>query len=52
MRQNHIVVTRREGQTIYYRVSNDKVIEACHLMKEVTMVLLDQSRELSSMLEG
>jgi DNA-binding transcriptional ArsR family regulator len=35
MRNKGILMTRREGVNIFYRVSNPKVIEACTLMKEV-----------------
>jgi DNA-binding transcriptional ArsR family regulator len=35
MRHKGILMTRRVGVNIYYRVSNPKVIEACALMKEV-----------------
>ena len=35
MRHKGILMTRREGVNIYYRVSNPKVIDACMLMKEV-----------------
>jgi ArsR family transcriptional regulator len=35
MRHKGILVTRRDGVNIYYRVANPKVIEACTLMKEV-----------------
>jgi ArsR family transcriptional regulator len=35
MRHKGILVTRRAGVNIFYRVSNPKVIEACTLMKEV-----------------
>ncbi len=35
MRHKGILLTRRAGVNIYYRVSNPKVIEACSLMKEV-----------------
>ncbi len=35
MRHKGILMTRREGVNIFYRVSNPKVIEACTLMKEV-----------------
>jgi uncharacterized protein (TIGR00375 family) len=35
MRHKGILVTRRDGVNIFYRVSNPKVIEACTLMKEV-----------------
>lgn len=35
MRHKGILMTRREGVNIFYRVSNPKVIEACSLMKDV-----------------
>lgn len=35
MRHKGILMTRRDGVNIFYRVSNPKVIEACALMKEV-----------------
>ena len=35
MRHKGILMTRRDGVNIFYRVSNPKVIEACSLMKEV-----------------
>lgn len=35
MRHKGILMTRREGVNIFYRVANPKVIEACSLMKEV-----------------
>src|SRR3972149_11202520 len=35
MRHKGILISRREGVNIYYRVANPKVIDACTLMKEV-----------------
>jgi DNA-binding transcriptional ArsR family regulator len=35
MRHKGILITRREGVNIFYRVANTKVIDACSLMKEV-----------------
>lgn len=35
MRHKGILTTRRVGVNIYYRVSNQKVNDACSLMKEV-----------------
>ncbi len=35
MRHKGLLMTRREGVNLFYRVSNPKVIEACALMKEV-----------------
>ncbi|OGO09672.1 MAG: transcriptional regulator [Chloroflexi bacterium RBG_13_60_9] len=37
MRQKGIVVARREGLNIYYRLSNSKIIQACDLMRQVLL---------------
>ena len=37
-----VILTRREGVNIYYRISSPKLIQACNLMREV---LLDQLQE-------
>ncbi|MBI4548783.1 MAG: winged helix-turn-helix transcriptional regulator [Ignavibacteriae bacterium] len=35
LRKAGIVATRRDGVTIFYRISSPKVIKACDLMREV-----------------
>lgn len=35
MKYKGVLATRRDGVSVYYRVSNLKVVEACILMKEV-----------------
>ncbi len=42
MRQKGILTARRNGNNIFYRVSNAKVIQACSLMREV---LLEKFKE-------
>lgn len=37
MRQKGIVIARREGLNIYYRLSNPKIIQACDLMRQVLL---------------
>ncbi len=37
LRHYNIVVTRKEGLRVFYRIANPKVIEACRLMREVTL---------------
>lgn len=39
MRNRGIVKTRRDGTHVYYRVCNNKVNQACTLMREVLMEL-------------
>ena len=47
LREKGIVVTRRENQNIYYKVSNPKILKACGIMKEV---LIEQIKKNSRFL--
>ena len=44
-----VILTRREGINIYYRIANPKIIQACHLMREV---LLEQFQEKGKMVSS
>ena len=46
LKSKGVILTRREGTNIYYRIANPKIIEACHLMREI---LLEQFREKGKM---
>ena len=46
LKSKGVVVSRREGVNIYYRISNPKIIQACDLMREV---LLEQLKEKGKM---
>ena len=53
MRQKGILITRREGTTIYYRLARPKITEACGIMREVLMdSLADQEKLSKSIREG
>jgi len=41
-----VILTKRQGINIYYRISNPKITQACNLMREV---LLEQLREKGKM---
>lgn len=47
MRQKGIVTTRREGLSIYYRLSNPKITQACDLMRQVLLEHLAAGAELA-----
>ena len=47
MKNKGILISRRDGVHIYYRISNPKVIKACSLMKEVMTELLHDQGKLS-----
>jgi len=46
LRDRGVVVARREGQNVYFSVSNPKIIQACDLMREVLVEQLAESEEL------
>ena len=47
MRQKGILLTRREGTTIYYRLARPKITEACGIMREVLLESLADHERLS-----
>ncbi len=48
MRLKGILKSRREGVSIYYRIANPKVVQACALMREV---LTEQMKERSRLID-
>ena len=52
MRQKNILIARREGTSIYYRLASPKIIEACASMREVLMNLLEGQETLSKSIRG
>ena len=47
MREKGIVIARREGANVYYRLSNPKIIQACDLMRQVLLEHLEAAAELA-----
>jgi ArsR family transcriptional regulator len=47
LRQRRVVTTRKEGTSIYYRVSNPKINQACQLMREVLLEQLKEAQKLT-----
>ncbi len=50
MRQKGILVTRREGNNVYYKISNPKVSRACDLMREVLIEQIDKNQKIARQL--
>ncbi len=46
LRERSLVETRREGTTIYYRLTNPKIGEACDLVREVLQSQLNRNQAL------
>ena len=42
LKSKGVIISRREGQQLFYSIANPKIIQACTLMREV---LVDQHRE-------
>jgi len=49
LKSKGVILTRREGINIFYRIANPKIIQACHLMREV---LLEQFQEKGKMVSN
>ena len=49
LKSKGVILTRREGVNIYYRIANPKIIQACHLIREV---LLEQFQEKGKMVSS
>jgi DNA-binding transcriptional ArsR family regulator len=50
LRQKRVVVTRREGLNVYYRIANPKIIQACDLMRQVLLDQLEEGKRLAKRL--
>ena len=46
LRQRRVVLTRRDGATIYYRIANPKILRAFDIMREVLFEQLAEGRRL------
>ena len=46
LRQRRVVLTRREGVTIYYRIANPKILQAFDIMRDVLFEQLSEGRRL------
>jgi ArsR family transcriptional regulator len=46
LREKGVIAARRDGNTIYYRITNPKILEAFSLMREVLLENLDETKKL------
>lgn len=51
LRDKRVVVTRRKGVSIYYQISNPKIVQACDLMREVLFEQLAHSGALAERMQ-
>jgi ArsR family transcriptional regulator len=46
LKQKGVVVARREGQTVYYRLARPKILKAFDLMRELLFEVLEDQQRL------
>ncbi|MFH1639808.1 MAG: metalloregulator ArsR/SmtB family transcription factor [Chloroflexota bacterium] len=47
-----VILIRREGVNIYYRIANPKIIQACNLMREVLTEQIEEKGRIVSIFTG
>ncbi len=50
MRQTQILKTRKQGSNIYYSLASPKINNACDMVREVLIQLLEQKQQISDTL--
>ena len=51
LRDKGVVMTRRDGVSVYYRVADSRIIQACDLMREVLFEQLARSGQLAGIVQ-
>lgn len=49
MRERHILIARKEGNVVYYRIANPRLLEAYDLLREI---LFEQIRHDAVLIQG
>jgi ArsR family transcriptional regulator len=49
MRERHILVSRKVGNVVYYRIANRRLLEAFDLLREI---LFEQIRQDAALIQG
>ncbi len=49
MRERHILISRREGNVVYYRIANPRLLEVFDLLREI---LFEQIRQDAALIQG
>jgi DNA-binding transcriptional ArsR family regulator len=53
LKSKGVILVRREGVQLYYRISNPKIIQACTLMREVLVEqLLEKEKAVSRLVKA
>jgi len=49
MKERHILASRKEGNVVYYRIANPRLLEAFDLLREI---LFEQIRQDAALIQG
>ncbi len=49
MRQRHILASRKEGNVVYYRIANPRLLKAFDLLREI---MFEQIRQDAALIQG
>ncbi len=49
MRERHILVSRKEGNVVYYRIANPRLLDVFDLLREI---LFEQIRQDAALIQG
>ena len=52
LRNRHVAQTRKEGQTVYYRLSNKRLPKICAQLRAVLLEIMKKRGEMASGLES
>jgi len=52
MRDNNVVVSRKDGHTVFYRLKHPKIMDGCHAVREVLMDELKSRSEIVGAIEN
>jgi DNA-binding transcriptional ArsR family regulator len=48
LRHRRLVTARRDGMNVHYRVSHPKIADACSLIQDILMDLLERDRRMAT----
>jgi ArsR family transcriptional regulator len=47
-----VILSRREGVTVYYRIANEKIVEACSLMREFLLAEIQEKSKMAAAMKN
>ncbi len=51
LRKRGIVSTRREGTSVYYRISGERIVDACDMVRSVLAEQLERNQKIARLLK-